>query len=148
MSAIRLEERRCDDLRARGVLAAHVVKDTLAGPLSANTLPYTAELGWGKKLNDVLDYASRLATDMAKQRSRFEFYVPDIGKLQEQQNSGENIHIWGEVAEIADRYEFDGQITYVVVPGLRRWGDGLGLNLNRYVDLEAAQVRCIEYEVD
>jgi hypothetical protein len=125
-----------------------VVLDHLAGPLSANTLVYSAESGWGQKLNDLLYCAAKLATDMAKQRSRLDLYVPKVTVLQREQRSNGNVHILGKIADIEDGDDINGQIAFVVIPGLRRWGDGLGTNLNRHIDLEAAQVRCIKYDVD
>ena len=143
-----LEEKYHDTPQDGCKYAGQVVIDKLAGPLSANALKYVAESGWGRKLNDLLGCAGKLATDMAKQRSRFELYVPEVAVLQNEQNLNGNVHILGRIADIEDGDNINGQIAFVVVPGLRRWGDGLGMNLHCHMDLEAAQVRCIESDVD
>src|SRR5438034_3522818 len=114
ISAIRLEEKYRNEA-AGCVKAARVLVDKLAGPLSANTLKYSAESAWGEKLNDVVNRAAELAFAMAKQRSRFDLYVPDIADLQREENSNGNVYVWGKIVDIEDGCEINGRIAYVVI---------------------------------
>jgi hypothetical protein len=120
------------------------VLDTLADPISAGDLKveYSPRSGWGRNLNDVLRCAADLAIIMSKQRSRLELYVPDITVLQ----NTRNVHVLGKIFDIEEDIECSSRVDigFVVIPGLRRWGDGLGTNLNHHVDLEAARVKCLE----
>jgi hypothetical protein len=117
------------------------VLEKLVDPLSAGNLgkAYSPQSGWGRNLELVVDCAANLAMIMSKQRSRIELYVPEVSLL-----DGTNVHALGKIVDIEeeDGAPIQGKIDFVVIPGLRRWGDGLGTNLDRHVDLEAARVKC------
>lgn len=36
-----------------------------------------------------------------------------------------------------------GDAVLIVMPCLRKWGDGFGAKLSSFVDMEAAQVKCV-----
>jgi hypothetical protein len=79
---------------------------------------------------------------MAQQRSRLELFVPDLRKIA---NSKDHC-CDGKTMDFDEGVEgpLSGNAVLIVTPGLRKWGDGFGGKLASFVDLEAAQVKCIK----
>ncbi|KAI9764516.1 MAG: hypothetical protein M1839_005886 [Geoglossum umbratile] len=88
-------------------------------------------------LTNVLDSATKLAVTMGQQRCRLELVFPEtVGSIRAGAYQGKILNF----DDTDDPVE--GELVLVVVPGLRKWGDGFGNNLSEYEDLEGVQVKC------
>ena len=92
------------------------------------------------RFDGIIKKACELALDFGKQRCRLQLDIPD------------QYAPWDEQQSVAmmERYAGDdlpsGFVDYVVVPGVRRYGDGHGDNLDKSAVLVPAKV-AIEAEV-
>ena len=136
LTAIRLYDKNIDQKAGMKVVRQAVEK--ILRPLTTEASD-SPSFEWSRDLDTVLDSAERLASLMAQQRSRLELYIPNLSpaKLKEE----------GIIDRLLDFDDPDGalggQPVLVVVPALRRYGDGFGNKLDQEVDLEAAQVKCL-----
>ena len=98
---------------------------------------------WTEDLKKVITVAANLAVTMGNQRCRLALLVPVIGDLE--QGGKSDVGLVGKLVNFDEPDDgVRGSVAFVVVPGLRRWGDGFGMNLGEWVDLEGAHVRTVE----
>jgi hypothetical protein len=86
------------------------------------------------KLQRIIKKAWDLSVEMGKQRCRLQLVRP---ALEEKYVAGESTNLMGiSGCEIIER----GRVAFIANPGLRKWGDGHGANLEEYFDLKPALV--------
>ncbi|KAH0564765.1 hypothetical protein GP486_001848 [Trichoglossum hirsutum] len=117
-----------------GCRHAGVVLQRLLVPLCGHAINDLKE-----GLDGVLGVTARLATVMCQQRSRLELFIPEISEDGCPEGKAQDFDSEGPVE--------DGTALFVVVPCLRKWGNGFGANLEQCEDLEAAQVKCTDAEI-
>jgi hypothetical protein len=83
----------------------------------------------GSKVQAVVDKAFALAVSMATQRSRLQIIYPAIGEQYRQGWTPSLVSI-PESEEVTHGY-----VGFIVNPGLRKWGDAHGQNLDQWLDL-------------
>jgi hypothetical protein len=141
MTAIRLKDKVAEKFGYTGLKAKTALQRMLYALSDSSNQP-SEEPSWLKKLREVLSLAVDLAIVMAQQRSRLELFVPNLEKIA----NSENHCCDGKTIDFDQGIEgpLEGTPFLVVTPGLRKWGDGFGGKLASFVDLEAAQVKCIK----
>jgi hypothetical protein len=130
LTAIRLNERFGSEAsgckKARGELGK-LLGFLCKGPKNERT----------QDLTNVLDSATKLAVTMGQQRCRLELVFPE---------TVDSIGAGGYEGKVLNFDDTDdpveGELVFVVVPGLRKWGNGFGNILSEYEDLEGVQVKC------
>jgi hypothetical protein len=99
------------------------------GPLSAASVA---------SLKGIVQCACELSTMLGRQRCRLALFIPD-GKIRyDHANNTEKLEPIGD-SEI----QF-GEVAFAVVPGLRKWGNGYGKNLEVMDDIVGARVRVVQ----
>lgn len=86
------------------------------------------------QIRDIVDKAFDLARQMSLQRSRIQVTYPKTGAVF---NKGEMSCMPGPNGEELDH----GVVAFVANPGLTKWGDALGKNLNHRYDIVPALVQ-------
>ena len=80
--------------------------------------------------------AAELASTMAQQRCRIEFFRPNVTSLRE-----EDVSFLREMKSIADIGGSPlARPLFLVTPGLRKWGNGWGQNLEESTVMYPAQL--------
>ncbi|KAH8650569.1 hypothetical protein BGZ60DRAFT_550399 [Tricladium varicosporioides] len=142
MTATRLKD-KAEESRKSGTIstgkAAKKAVQTMLYAISLDTNQPSDDPSWIADLKNVIQTATELAMAMAQQRSRLELFVPDLQKIAASSDHCSD----GKIIDFDEGVEgpLVGSPVLIVTPGLRKWGDGLGGNLNRSTDLEAAQVK-------
>ena len=141
MTAIRLKDKVAEKSVSTGREAKRALQKMLYA-LSGSSNQPSEEPSWLEKLKEVLSSATELAVLMAQQRSRLELFVPNLGKIA----TSKNHCCDGKTIDFDEGVEgpLGGKPVLIVTLGLRKWGDGFGGKLASFVDLEAAQVKCIQ----
>ncbi|KAF2493541.1 hypothetical protein BU16DRAFT_82816 [Lophium mytilinum] len=86
------------------------------------------------KIQKIIKKAWELAVEMGAQRCRLQLVSPGLG---EEYVSGESSNLMG-ISGCENVIK--GRVAFIVNPGLRKWGDGHGANLQHYFDLKPALV--------
>ncbi|KAF2812275.1 uncharacterized protein BDZ99DRAFT_263868 [Mytilinidion resinicola] len=86
------------------------------------------------KIQKIIKKAWDLAVEMGTQRCRLQLVSPELG---EEYLSGESSNLMG-ISGCENLRK--GRVAFIANPGLRKWGDGHGANLENYFDLKPALV--------
>jgi hypothetical protein len=89
------------------------------------------------ELNYIITSAQKLAKTLSTQKARLRVFLPEIGMRYSTKE------VYDYKLEPANRHGDElesGDVLFVVVPGLRKWGDGNGRSLDTVEDGIAAKV--------
>jgi hypothetical protein len=89
------------------------------------------------ELNYIIASVQKLAKTLSTQKARLRLFVPAIGERYSTKK------VYNYKLEPANRHGDElesGNVLFVVVPGLRKWGDGNGHSLETFKDGIAAKV--------
>lgn len=135
MTAIQLHERTYRDPEKRKTLLDEMQKRILdiLQPLSNSKRGTTA---WQIYLSKIVATAAELASTMAQQRCRIELFRSNVTSLRE-----DDVSSLREMKSIADIGGSPlARPLFLVTPGLRKWGNGWGQNLEESTVLYPAQL--------
>jgi hypothetical protein len=91
-------------------------------------------------INYIITSAQKLAKTLSIQKARLRLFVPEVGERF-------SAKVYNYKLESANKHGEDlesGEVSFVVVPGLRKWGDGDGRSLETFNDQIAAKVLITE----
>ena len=129
------DERQSREVLSKACKALLVMLEPLSEPSEGTG-------AWIGLATKVIKAAAKLADNMARQRCRLEFFCPLISQLRK-----EDLASLQRRKDIADvRSEFVGIPLFVVVPGLRKLGDGWAQNLEEASLLVPAHVASEEVD--
>jgi hypothetical protein len=98
--------------------------------------PKKGVAGWQTNLLKIVEIAAELASTMAQQRCRIELFRPNVTSLRE-----EDVSSLRQLKSITDVGGSPlARPLFLVTPGLRKWGNGWGQNLEESTVLYPAQL--------
>lgn len=84
-----------------------------------------------RKLADVLAKAIPFAQLLAGQRAIFELFAPDFAQYGSRKKKSDGLRTNVDAEDPDETEEVEGEVRFLVRPGLVKWGSGMGEKLDR-----------------
>jgi len=141
----------------RNATVLHLTSKVRRSPERASAIATTILEQLEDRLSDILgidslkasdrDSLTKIVTDscefallLGQQRCRLRFYIPEAGLHFDATNNKEKLETIGSESE---EIQF-GKVGFVSAPGLRKWGNGYGQNLDELDVIVGARVKVVE----
>jgi hypothetical protein len=95
------------------------------------------------KLADVLAKAIPFAQLLAGQRAIFELFAPDFAQYGSSKKKSDGLRTNVDAEDPDETEEVEGEVWFLVRPGLVKWGSGMGEKLNRSTILVKSYVELV-----